>query len=46
MAALRKPKVARILRSSKQDAWLEEVACQSQRSQRMAEPSFTPGESV
>ena len=42
MGALQKSKDSRILRSSKQTAWLEEVACQSPRSQRMAEPSYTP----
>merc|ERR1719270_1757218 len=40
--AMKKAKDARILRSTKQEAWLEELARQSPRSQRLAEPCFTP----
>jgi len=40
--AMKKAKDARKLRSAKQEAWLEELARQSPRSQRMAEPCFTP----
>merc|ERR1719186_2239542 len=42
MSALGKAKDARLLRSAKQTAWLDEFACQSPRSRRMAEPCFTP----
>ena len=39
---MRAAKEARMLRTAKQEAWLEELARQSPRSQRFAEPSFTP----
>ena len=42
LSALHQAKDARILRNSKQTAWLEEIASQTPRSRRLAEPSFTP----
>ena len=40
--ALKRSKEARILRMVKQDAWIKKVASQSPRSQRIAEPTYTP----
>merc|ERR1712192_178045 len=40
--ALAAAREARLLRREKQSAWLEEIACQSPRSRRMAAPSYTP----
>ena len=40
--AMRRAREARQLRSEKQAAWLEDLATQSPRSQRLAQPSFTP----
>lgn len=40
--AMRRAREARQLRAEKQAAWVEDLARQSPRSQRMAQPSFTP----
>merc|ERR1712192_320537 len=40
--ALADAREARLLRRENQSAWLEEIACQSPRSRRMAAPSYTP----
>ena len=40
--AMRRAREARQLRAEKQAAWVEDLARQSPRSQRLAQPSFTP----
>ena len=42
LEAMRQAREARELRKEKQERWLEELARQSPRSQRLARPSFTP----
>ena len=42
IVAMKKAREARMLRTAKQEAWLEQLARQSPRSQKFAEPSFSP----
>ena len=42
VVAMKAAKDARMLRTAKQEQWLEELGRQSPRSQRLAEPCFTP----